>query len=60
MFIARRPITSARFGGAELNVPNTSLVSFRPSEPRGVFCKVSIYRHFTPTECNPFVTTITC
>src|SRR6266404_1009969 len=30
---AREP--PARFGGAELKVPSTNLVSFRPSEPRG-------------------------
>jgi len=35
MFIAKEAREPpARFGGAELNLTSTNLVSFRPSEPR--------------------------
>ncbi len=51
MFIARRPEEPpARFGGAELNVTHTNLVSSAPPNRAGVSCQGSIYKHVTPTE----------
>ena len=47
MFIAQSTENlPARFGGAELKLTSTEVVSFRPSEPRGGFLCTD-YKHRT-------------
>ncbi len=44
------PLPPTPFGGAELKLTGTHLVTFRPSERRTVFYGARCYKHVTPTE----------
>jgi hypothetical protein len=48
------PINPPPFGGAELNLPGTHPVTFRPSERRNSLFRAQGYKHLTPTEWSLF------